>query len=82
VSVDRDERASLESKTGVRSIPTLVDGDTLVSGADAILAHLDATKEEPAGAPAHRARMREEWPHWLEAHAGDGPTCASEPSGA
>jgi glutathione S-transferase len=69
VPVDRDERTLLESKTGLRSIPTLVDGDTIVSGEDAILAHLDATTREPADAPAHRAKMREEWPHWLEAHS-------------
>jgi glutathione S-transferase len=69
VTVDRDDRGSLEASTGVRTIPTLVDGDTVVSGADAILAHLNATFEEPAGARAHQAMMREEWPHWLARHS-------------
>jgi glutathione S-transferase len=69
VSVEREERLRLESETGVKSIPTLVDGGTVVSGGDAILAHLDATFDEPPGADAHRARMREEWPHWLEQHS-------------
>jgi glutathione S-transferase len=69
VPADRDDRHLLEAETGGRSIPTLVDGDTIVSGADAILEHLEATTEEPAGARAHRAKMREEWPHWLEQHS-------------
>jgi glutathione S-transferase len=68
VPVDRDERLLLEEKTGVRSIPTLVDGDAILTGADAILEHLNATSGEPAGARAHRAMMREEWPHWLAQH--------------
>lgn len=69
VPVDRDQRLSLEAKTGLRSIPTLVDRDTIVSGADAIIEHLDATFEEPAAARAHRAMMREEWTHWLAQHS-------------
>lgn len=69
VPVDRDERLLLEEETGIRSIPTLVDGDAIVSGADAILEHLNAQYEEPATAGAHRAMMREEWAHWLEQHS-------------
>jgi glutathione S-transferase len=69
VPVDRDARKLLELTTGVRSIPTLVDGVTIVSGADAILAHLDGTVEEPADARAHRAMMDEEWTHWLAQHS-------------
>jgi glutathione S-transferase len=69
VPVDRDDRVVLEAKTGARSIPTLVDGDTIVSGADAILEHLEAAFKEPAAAPAHRAMMREEWTHWLAQHS-------------
>jgi len=69
VPVDRDERQLLEAQTGLRSIPTLVDGTTVVSGADAVLAHLDATFDEPADARAHRAMMHKEWPHWLAQHS-------------
>ncbi len=69
IPVDREERQALEESTGVRSIPTLVDGDTVVSGADAIIAHLNATFDEAADAPAHRAMMDEEWPHWLAQHS-------------
>jgi glutathione S-transferase len=69
VPVDRDERLLLEADTGVRSIPTLVDGDTIVSGADAILEHLNATFDDPPGAHAHRGMMREEWTHWLAQHS-------------
>ncbi|HEX3291969.1 MAG TPA: glutathione S-transferase N-terminal domain-containing protein [Gaiella sp.] len=66
VPVDRDDRAEMEAATGLRSIPTLVDGDTVVDGADAIVDHLDAHHVEPPGAGRHRAQMRAEWPHWVE----------------
>jgi glutathione S-transferase len=56
----------MESATGLRSIPTLVDGDALVHGADAIVAYLDERYEEPTDARRHRAQMRAEWPHWVE----------------
>lgn len=69
VRVDPDLREALEASTGLRSIPTLVDGDAVVSGADAILAHLDATFEEPDEAHAQRAKMDDEWPHWLAQHS-------------
>ncbi len=42
IPLDRAERDTLEVATGIRSIPTLVDGGTVVHGADAIIAHLDA----------------------------------------
>jgi hypothetical protein len=35
------QRQLLEAHTGVRSIPTLLDGTTVVSGADAVLSHLN-----------------------------------------
>lgn len=66
VPLDREERGALEAATGDRSIPTLVDGGTVVRGADAILAHLDAHNAEPSDAARHRAQMRAEWPHWVE----------------
>lgn len=66
IPVDRAERDAMEEATGIRSIPTLVDGGVVVHGADAILAHLDAHYAEPLDAARHRAQMRAEWPHWVE----------------
>lgn len=69
VPVDRARRDEMEAATGLRSIPTLVDGDRIVHGEDAIVAHLERlVREEPADAPSHREQMRAEWPHWLDAH--------------
>lgn len=66
--VDRDERDAMEAETGVRSIPTLVDDGTVVSGLEAILAHLDARHGpgDERRTHRHRAQMRAEWPHWRE----------------
>ena len=66
----RDERGAMEAATGIRSIPTLVDGGTVVHGADAIVAYLDERNEEPADARRHRAQMRAEWPHWVDLEGG------------
>ena len=66
VPLDRDRRDAMEAATGLRAIPTLVDGETVVHGADAIIEHLDARHAEPVDAPRHRAQMLEEWPHWVE----------------
>jgi glutathione S-transferase len=66
IPLDRDERDAMEAATGIRSIPTLVDGDEVVHGADDIIAYLDAHHAEPRDAGRHRAQMRAEWPHWLE----------------
>ena len=55
----------MESATGIRSIPTLVDGDEVVHGADASIVHLDARFHVPADASGHGAQMRVEWPHWI-----------------
>ena len=64
IPLAREERSAMEAATGLRVIPTLVDGETTVHGADAIVAYLDARHEEPADAHRHRAQMRAEWPHW------------------
>ena len=64
--LDGDERDAMDAATGLRSIPTLVDGDTVLHGADAILGHLDERFEEPPDAARHRSQMRAEWPHWVE----------------
>ena len=73
IPLDRAERNAMEAATGARSIPTLVDGDTVVHGAEAIIAHLDERHAEPHDAGRHRAQMRAEWPHWLELEGGQGP---------
>jgi glutathione S-transferase len=69
IPLARDERDAMEAATGIRSIPTLVDGQTVIHGADAIIAHLDERHAEPSDASRHRAQMRAEWPHWV-AHEG------------
>ena len=56
----------MEAATGLRSIPTLVDGDVVVHGADAIIAYLDERNPEPSDAARQRAQMRAEWPQWVE----------------
>ena len=70
IPVDRAERDAMETATGIRSIPTLVDGDAVVHGADEIVAYLDARHAEPPDAARHRAQMRIEWPHWVELEGG------------
>lgn len=65
IPVDKAERSAMESETGLRSIPTLVDGGAVVHGADAIIAYLDERHPEPVDAARHRAQMRVEWPHWV-----------------
>lgn len=66
VPVDRAGRSRLERAAGTVGIPTLVDGDTVVTGAEAILAHLGSLGADEAAASRHRAQMRAEWPHWVE----------------
>ncbi len=66
VPADRAERDAMEAATGSRSIPTLVDGDAVVEGDDAILEYLDERHPEPPDAGRHRAQMRAEWPLWVE----------------
>ena len=70
IPVDRAERDAMEATIGTRSIPTLVDGDSVVQGADEIVAYLDARHAEPHDAKRHRAQMRAEWSHWLELEGG------------
>jgi glutaredoxin len=64
VAPDPGQRDAMEQATGSRSIPTLVDGARVVQGDDDILAHLDATYEEPATAAAHREKDAEEGPEY------------------
>ena len=72
IPLDRAERDAMEAATGTRAIPTLVDGATVVHGADAIVAHLDAWHAEPPDAARHRDQMRAEWPHWLALEGAEG----------
>ena len=74
VPVEREERTELLRRTGVMTIPVLVDetGAVRVGEAD-ILEYLDSHHPEPEGAEAHRlkaikARERElqEATRWLE----------------
>ena len=62
VAPDPGEREAMAQATGERSIPTLVDGDRVLRGDDAILAHLDATYPEPPAAAGHREKDAEEGP--------------------
>ncbi len=74
VPVEREERSELLARTGVRTIPVLVDETGAVHvGENDILEHLDSHYPEPEGAEAHRlkaikAREREleEASRWLE----------------
>jgi len=66
IPLDKTERDAMEDATGLRSIPTLVDGDAVVHGADEIIAYLDERHPAPPDAARHRAQMRAEWPHWVE----------------
>ena len=71
VPLDRAQRDATAEATGTRAIPTLVDGETVVHGADEIIAHLDAHHAGPPDADRHRAQMRVEWPHWVAQHGKD-----------
>jgi glutathione S-transferase len=66
IPLDKTERDAMEDATGLRSIPTLVDGDVVAHGADEIIAYLDERNPEPSDAARQRAQMRAEWPHWVE----------------
>lgn len=55
----REERDTLEAETGERSIPTLRDGDTVVSGVAEILRYLDERFRPWEFAAEHRERWRE-----------------------
>ncbi len=74
VAVEREERTDLLARTGVTTIPVLVDETGAVHvGETDIVEYLDAHHPEPEGAEAHRlkaikARERElqEATRWLE----------------
>jgi glutathione S-transferase len=74
VAADRKGRTAMaEAAGGAIGIPTLVTPDGAVSGADEIIAWLDARHEERPDADRHRAKRRADWPLWLELHGPGGP---------
>ena len=64
IPLERDARDGMEAATRLRSIPTLVGGDTVVHGADAIIAYLDERHQEPTDARRHRARRLRRTTPW------------------
>jgi glutathione S-transferase len=73
VAADRKERAVMAEATGGEiGIPTLLTPDGAVSGADAIIAWLDARYQERADVERHRAKRRADWPLWVELHGPGG----------
>jgi glutathione S-transferase len=67
VPVERDDRLLLRERTGSDTIPVLVtpDGEVL-SGENAILAHLDAHGPSTAEALAHRLKAEKARRRYLE----------------
>jgi glutathione S-transferase len=67
VPVERDDRLLLRERTGSDTIPVLVtpDGEVL-SGENAILAHLDAREPTTAEALAHRLKAEKARRRYLE----------------
>ena len=56
VPVERDARAQLGQATGRWTIPTLVAGDKVIDGEQAILAYLNEHYTEPPDAQQQRAK--------------------------
>ena len=74
VAADRSQRTAMAEATGgAIGIPTLLTTDGAVSGADEIIAWLDARYEERADVDRHRAKRRHDWPLWQELHGPGGP---------
>jgi glutathione S-transferase len=73
VAADRSQRTAMaEATDGAIGIPTLLTPDGAVSGADEIIAWLDARYEERADVDRHRAKRRHDWPLWQELHGPGG----------
>ena len=74
VAADRTARDAMGAATaGAIGIPTLVTPDGVISGADEIIAWLDAHHAERADVERHRAKRRADWPLWVELHGPGGP---------
>lgn len=64
----------MEATAGTRSIPTLIDGGVIVSGANEIISYVDTRFTEPPDAHLHAETFKQrEWPHWLELHGSPSP---------
>ncbi len=73
VAADRAGRDAMAAATGgAVGIPTLVTPDGPLSGADEIIAWLDAHYAERADVERHRAKRRADWPLWVELHGPGG----------
>ena len=67
VPVDKSERALLQERTGVDSIPVLVaPAGAVVVGEEAITTYLDAHEPVPGEAKAHRLRAERARRRYLE----------------
>jgi hypothetical protein len=74
VAAERADRGAMAEQTGgAIGIPTLLTPDGAVSGADEIIAWLDARFTERDDVDGHRAKRRHDWPLWLELHGAGGP---------
>ena len=74
VAADRKDRTAMAEATGgAIGIPTLLTPDGAVSGADEIIAWLDARHPERTDVERHRAKRRADWPLWLKLHGPGGP---------
>jgi glutathione S-transferase len=60
VEAEPDERSALKKASGQTSIPTLVDGDEVVTHPDEIVAYLDERYEFRPDAKRHREKAIEE----------------------
>jgi glutathione S-transferase len=74
VAADRAGRGAMAEATGgAIGIPTLLAPDGAVSGADEIIAWLDARYAERPDIERHRAKRRADWPLWVKLHGPEGP---------
>ncbi len=74
VAADRAERTAMgEATGGAVGIPALLTPDGAISGADEIIAWLDACYAERTDVERHRAKRRADWPLWVELHRPGGP---------
>jgi glutathione S-transferase len=67
VAADRAERDAMGAATGGAMTP-----DGPLSGADEIVAWLDAHYAERPDVERHRAKRRADWPLWVELHGPGG----------
>jgi glutaredoxin 3 len=59
VPASREARTAMRQRTGDTEIPTLIAGDEILVGPEAIFRFLEQHHPRPSGADAHRARDRD-----------------------